>query len=154
MSWDIFRSEYKSGHASLGSNDKTKMASVIASSYDKCIKTGFANAPAAGPLAVGNVKGFEAALIPCFLGFGAVPFSVALDNGLKLYWLGGLTASGAAVLVPGVTGAFIDPQGKLNENLDDFIEQLITSFKTHLAQVSGTQPAAPSPLPWVGYNVI
>lgn len=154
MSWDIFRSEYKSGHATLGSNDKTKMASVIASSYDKCIKTGFANAPAAGPLAVGNVKGFEAALIPCFLGFGTIPFSVALDNGLKIYWLGGLTASGAAVIVPGVTGAFIDPQGKLNENLDDFIEQLITSFKTHLAQVSGLQPAAPSPLPWVGYNVI
>jgi|TARA_B100000073_G_C23436162_1_gene453385 hypothetical protein len=154
MSWDIFRSEYKSGHATLGSNDKTKMASVIASSYDKCIKTGFANAPAAGPLAVGNVKGFEAALIPCFLGFGTIPFSVALDNGLKIYWLGGLTASGAAVIVPGVTGAFIDPQGKLNENLDDFIEQLITSFKTHLAQISGTQPAAPSPLPWVGYNVI
>jgi hypothetical protein len=23
-----------------------------------------------------------------------------------------------------------------------------------LAQISGTQPAAPSPLPWVGYNVI
>ena len=154
MSWDIFRSEYKSGHATLGSNDKTKMASVIASSYDKCIKTGFANAPAAGPLAVGNVKGFEAALIPCFLGFGTIPFSVALDNGLKIYWLGGLTASGAAVIVPGVTGAFIDPQGKLNENLDDFIEQLITSFKTHLAQISGLQPAAPSPLPWVGYNVI
>ena len=154
MSWDIFRSEYKNGHASLESSDKTKMANVIASSYDKCIKTGFANAPAAGPLAAGNVKGFEGALIPCFVGFGAVPFSLALDNGLKLYWLGGLTASGAAVIVPGVTGAFIDPQGKLNENLDDFIEQLITSFKTHLAQVSGLQPAAPSPLPWVGYNVI
>ena len=62
MSWDIFRSEYKNGHASLESSDKTKMANVIASSYDKCIKTGFANAPAAGPLAAGNVKGFEGAL--------------------------------------------------------------------------------------------
>ena len=154
MSWDIFRSEYKNGHASLDSSDKTKMANVIASSYDKCIKTGFANAPAAGPLAAGNVKGFEGALIPCFVGFGAVPFSLALDNGLKLYWLGGLVASGGSVVVPGVTAAFIEPQGKLNENLDDFIEQLITSFKTHLAQVSGLQPAAPSPLPWVGYNVI
>ena len=154
MSWDIFRSEYKNGHASLESSDKTKMANVIASSYDKCIKTGFANAPAAGPLAAGNVKGFEGALIPCFVGFGAVPFSLALDNGLKLYWLGGLDASGGSVVVPGVTAAFIEPQGKLNENLDDFIEQLITSFKTHLAQVSGLQPAAPSPLPWVGYNVI
>ena len=154
MSWDIFRSEYKNGHASLESSDKTKMANVIASSYDKCIKTGFANAPAAGPLAAGNVKGFEGALIPCFVGFGAVPFSLALDSGLKLYWLGGLVASGGSVVVPGVTAAFIEPQGKLNENLDDFIEQLITSFKTHLAQVSGLQPAAPSPLPWVGYNVI
>ena len=154
MSWDIFRSEYKNGHASLESSDKTKMANVIASSYDKCIKTGFANAPAAGPLAAGNVKGFEGALIPCFVGFGAVPFSLPLDNGLKLYWLGGLVASGGSVVVPGVTAAFIEPQGKLNENLDDFIEQLITSFKTHLAQVSGLQPAAPSPLPWVGYNVI
>ena len=37
MSWDIFRSEYKNGHASLESSDKTKMANVIASSYDKCI---------------------------------------------------------------------------------------------------------------------
>ena len=154
MSWDIFRSEYKNGHASLESSDKTKMANVIASSYAKCIKTGFANAPAAGPLASGNVKGFEGALIPCFIGFGAVPFSLALDNVLKLYWLGGLVASGGSVVVPGVTAAFIEPQGKLNENLDDFIEQLITSFKTHLAQVSGLQPAAPSPLPWVGYNVI
>ena len=154
MSWDIFRSEYKNGHASLESSDKTKMANVIASSYDKCIKTGFANAPAAGPLAAGNVKGFEGALIPCCVGFGSVPFSRALDNGLKIYWLGGLVASGGSVVVPGVTAAFIEPQGKLNENLDDFIEQLITSFKTHLAQVSGLQPAAPSPLPWVGYNVI
>ena len=39
-------------------------------------------------------------------------------------------------------------------NLKHFIEQLITSFKTHLGQVSGLQPAAPSPVPWAGYNVI
>ena len=32
-----------------------------------------------------------------------VPFSLALDNGLKLYWLGGLVASGGSVVVPGVT---------------------------------------------------
>ena len=154
MSWAIFRSEYKSAQQSLTENDKTKMAELIANSYDKCIKTGFANPPAAGPLPAGNVEGLKAMLSTCVLGFGTIPLSVALDNGLKLYWLGGVLPSGATVVVPGVTAAYIDPQGKLNESVDDFIEQLITAFKTHLTQVSGLQPAAPSPVPWVGYNVL
>ena len=34
MSWEIFRSEYKSAQQSLTENDKTKMAEVIANSYD------------------------------------------------------------------------------------------------------------------------
>ena len=63
---------------------------MIASSYDKCIKTAFL--PAQDLLEAGNVKGFEGTLLyHVLLGLKAVPFSVALDNGLKLYWLGGLS---------------------------------------------------------------
>ena len=43
----------------------------------------------AGPFEAGNVKGFEGMLIPCFVGFGVFLFLI-IDNGLKLYWLGGL----------------------------------------------------------------
>ena len=35
---------------------------------------------------------------------------------------------------------------------DDFIEQLITAFKTHLGQVSGAIPGVP-PIPFAGYQV-
>lgn len=153
MSWQIFRSEYKIAQANLTENDKTKMAEVIASSYDKCIKTGLTiGAAPPAPLVSGNVAGLQSMLTTSIIGYGAVPLSVALDNGLKLYWLGGVTAAGATVIVPGITSAYIDVQGQFNESVDDFIEQLITAFKTHLGQVSGAIPGAP-PIPFAGYQV-
>ena len=54
MSWEIFRAEYKKGL-----NDNEDMSSVIAESYDKCVKTGLSGAGTAppAPLVAGNVSG-------------------------------------------------------------------------------------------------
>ena len=148
MSWDIFRAEYKNG---IDSGDD--MAKVIAESYDKCITLGMTmGAAPPAPLASGNVKALEGMLKVAFLSYGVTPFPLQLDNGLKLYWLGGVTAAGATVVVPGITAGYV-PLGAANESIDDFIEQLIRCFKTHLGQVSGLFPSAPSPIPFVGYNV-
>jgi len=148
MSWDIFKAEYKKG---LDAGDD--MAKVIAESYDKCIKLGMTvGAAPPAPLASGNVAALEAMLKVAFKSYGVTPFPLQLDTGLKLYWLGGVTAAGATVIVPGITAAYV-PLGAANKDVDDFVEQLIKSFKTHLGQVSGLFPAAPSPLPFAGYNV-
>jgi|TARA_R110000824_G_scaffold278459_7_gene466667 hypothetical protein len=148
MSWDIFRAEYKQG---IDAGDD--MAKVIAESYDKCVKTGMTigTAPPA-PLASGNVAGLEVMLKLCFSSYGVTPFPIQLDNGLKLYWLGGVTASGSTVIVPGITAGYV-PMGAANATIEDFIEQLIMSFKNHMGQVSGLFPSAPAPLPFAGYNV-
>ncbi len=148
MSWDIFKAEYKKG---LDAGDD--MAKLIAESYDKCIKTGMTiGAAPPAPLASGNVAGLETMLKLSFSSYGVVPFPIQLDSGLKMYWLGGVTAAGANVIVPGISAGYV-PLGAANKDVDDFIEQLIKSFKTHLGQVSGLFPAAPSPLPFAGYNV-
>tara|TARA_B100000287_G_scaffold131709_2_gene123811 strand:+ start:1373 stop:1843 length:471 start_codon:yes stop_codon:yes gene_type:complete len=147
VGWDIFRAEYK-----IGLEAGEDMAKVIAESYDKCMKFGLSvGAAPPAPLVSGNVKALEAMLKVAFSSYGITPFPLQLDNGLKLYWLGGVTAAGASVIVPGVTAAFI-PMGAANKDIDDFIEQLITAFKTHLGQISGAIPGAP-PIPFVGYNV-
>ena len=149
MSWEIFRAEYKQG---LDNNDD--MAKVIAESYDKCVKTGMSGAGTAppAPLAVGNVSGLQTMLKACFSSYGAVPLSTSLDTGLKLYWLGGTTAARALVTNPGITASYIDAQGKLNETIDDTIDQFITAFNIYHQQIVFTI-AAPTPLVSVGYNI-
>ena len=149
MSWDIFRAEYKQG---LENNDD--MAKVIAESYDKCVKTGMSGAGTAppAPLAGGNVAGLQGMLKVCFSAYGAVPLSTSLDTGLKLYWLGGVTAAGAVVTNPGVTAVYIDAAGKLNETIDDSIDEFIHAVNTYNHAVVVTLVATP-PLVSVGYNV-
>ena len=75
-----------------------------------------------------------------------------MDTGLKLYWLGGTTAAGALVTNPGITASYIDAQGKLNETIDDTIDQFIAAFNIYHQQVVFTIAATP-PLVSVGYNV-
>ena len=149
MSWDIFRAEYKQG---LENNDD--MAKVIAESYDKCVMTGMSGSGTAppAPLTGGNVAGLQMMLKLCFSAYGAVPLSTSLDTGLKLYWLGGVTAAGAVVTNPGVTAVYIDAAGKLNETIDDTIDQFIDAFNTYHQAIVVTLVATP-PLVSVGYNV-
>tara|TARA_Y100001938_G_scaffold151057_1_gene245546 strand:+ start:701 stop:1153 length:453 start_codon:yes stop_codon:yes gene_type:complete len=149
MSWEIFRAEYKKGL-----NDNEDMSSVIAESYDKCVKTGLSGAGTAppAPLVAGNVSGLQTMLKACFSSYGVVPLSTSLDTGLKLYWLGGTTAAGALVTNPGITASYIDAQGKLNETIDDTIDQFIAAFNIYHQQVVFTIAATP-PLVSVGYNV-
>ena len=98
MSWEIFKADYKKG---LDAGDD--MAKVIATSYDKVIKMGMTiGAAPPTPLASGNVSALESMLKVSLSSYGAVPFPLQLDTGLKLYWLGGVTAAGASVVVPGV----------------------------------------------------
>lgn len=150
MSWDIFRAEYKQG---LSNNDD--MAKVIAESYDKCVKTGVSGVGTAppAPLAAGNVAGLQSMLKLCFSAYGAVPLSTSLDTGLKLYWLGGATAAGALVTNPGITSSYIDAQGKMNETIDDTIDQFITAFNIYHQQIVFTITAVP-PLVSVGHNIV
>ena len=131
------------------------MAKVIAESYDKCVKTGVSGVGTAppAPLAAGNVAGLQSMLKLCFSAYGAVPLSTSLDTGLKLYWLGGATAAGALVTNPGITSSYIDAQGKMNETIDDTIDQFITAFNIYHQQIVFTITAVP-PLVSVGYNIV
>ena len=67
--------------------------------------------------------------------------------------MGATTASGATIVVPGVTSAFIDKEGETNENIEEFIEQLIRAFKTHMKTITGATTSAP-PLVFAGYLVL
>ena len=125
MSWDIFRAEYKQG---LENNDD--MAKVIAESYDKCVKTGMSGSGTAppAPLTGGNVPGLQMMLKLCFSAYGAIPLSTSLDT------------------------VYIDAAGKLNETIDDTIDQFIDAFNTYHKAIVVTIAATP-PLVSVGYNV-
>ena len=82
------------------------------------------------------------------------PFSVALDIALKIYWTGAVSSNMCLVVVPGVTGAFIDAEGIKNTSVDDFIDQLIKAFDTHSKQVQGIGvPLGTVPTVFTGYKV-
>tara|TARA_B100000029_G_scaffold516338_1_gene628836 strand:- start:13102 stop:13653 length:552 start_codon:yes stop_codon:yes gene_type:complete len=153
MSWDIFRAQYKQAFADEFKSKKS--AKAIADAYDKCVKTGLSGLGTAipAPLTNGNKDALEKMLNLSELTFGLFKFSMALDVGLKLYWLGATTASGATIVVPGVTSAFIDKEGETNENIEEFIEQLIRAFKTHMKTITGATTSAP-PLVFAGYLVL
>jgi hypothetical protein len=58
------------------------------------------------------------------------------------------------VVVPGVTGAFIDAEGMKNKSVDDFVDQLIKAFDTHSKQVQGIGvPLGNVPTVFTGYKV-
>ena len=156
MSWDIFRSNYKTGL-----ENGEDMATVISDSYHTCIQTGVPEGPiknlAPAPFVLGNVSGLKNMLTLCFSTFGETPLSIALNTGLVLYWLGGTFATGTIITLPGITSAWIDDNAKTNESLDDTIEMMISSFNIHLKQIQGINsvvtppPAAPTLM--VGYKV-
>ena len=132
-----------------------KTAKTIADSYDLCVRTGLSGIGTASPtpLVKGNKDLLEKMLNLSFLSFGVFKFSKALDVGLKLYWLGAKTAGGATIVVPGITSAFLDNEGVTNKNVDEFIEQLIRAFKTHMKTITGATASAP-PLIFAGYKVL
>lgn len=82
------------------------------------------------------------------------PFSLALDTALKLYWMGALSTNLCMVVNPGITAAFIEPEGIKNKSVDDFIDQLIKAFDTHSKQVQGLGvPLGTIPTVFTGYKV-
>ena len=153
MSWSIFRAQYKQSFQDEFKSKKT--AKTIADSYDLCVRTGLSGIGTAPPtpLVKGNKDLLEKMLNLSFLSFGLFKFSKALDIGLKLYWMGAKTASGATIIIPGITSAFVDREGETNKNVDEFIEQIIKSFKTHMKTITGATTSAP-PLVFAGYKVL
>jgi len=169
IGWELFRVEYK---AALEKGDDIGLA--IANSYDKAITT------AIPPLG-GTQNGQGSATVPGLIlpskkdddgvkkkvkimarminwclknPLPFPPFSMALDTALKLYWVGALSTNMCVVVNPGVTAAFIEPEGLKNKSVDDFVDQLIKSFKTHLKQVQGLGvPLGTVPTVWIGYKV-
>ena len=148
MPWDLFKSEYKAGLQKTPDD----MGNVIADAYDKQVKTGFSSM--GGTIIAGNKSAMAGLLTASFKSMGVVPFPLTLDNVLKLYWLGASYTNAGTVVIPGMTAAFILPEGQKNKSVDDFLNQLTKSFDTHLKQITAMVPAAPSPLPDVGYTVV
>ncbi len=148
MSWSISKSEYKKGL-----NNDDDMATVIAEAYDKCVKLGVAVPPAIGPMASTNMAGLEGQLKACFNSRGKYKLDVGLQVGLTLYWLGGATAGGSTVVAPGIFSGYLTAIAKNSNDVDEYCDYLIECFNRYHGQVSFITPAAPSPLPSVGYNV-
>ena len=161
IGWELFRVEYK---AALEKGDD--VGTAIADSYDKAVKT------AVPPLG-GTQKGQGSATVPGIIVKSPLkklmagmlnmclknplpfpPFSLALDTALKIYWTGAVSSNMCVVVVPGVTGAFIDAEGMKNKSVDDFIDQLIKAFDTHSKQVQGIGvPLGTVPTVFTGYKV-
>ena len=161
IGWELFRVEYK---AALENGDD--IGTAIADSYDKAVKT------AVPPLG-GTQKGQGSATVPGIIVKSPLnkvmagmlnmclknplpvpPFSVALDTALKIYWTGAVSSNMCVVVVPGVTGAFIDAEGMKNKSVDDFVDQLIKAFDTHSKQVQGIGvPLGTVPTVFTGYKV-
>lgn len=161
IGWELFRVEYK---AALEQGDD--IGTAIADSYDKAVKT-------AAPPFGGTQKGQGSATVPGIIVKSPLkklmagmlnwclksplpfpPFSLALDTALKIYWTGAASSNMCVVVVPGVTGAFIDAEGIKNKSVDDFIDQLIKAFDTHLKQVQGVGvPLGTVPTVFTGYKV-
>ena len=162
IGWELFRVEYK---ASLEKGDD--IGTAIADSYDKAVKT------AVPLLGGGTQKGQGSATVPGIIVKSPLkklmagmlnmclksplpfpPFSLALDTALKIYWTGAVSSNMCVVVVPGVTGAFIDVEGMKNKSVDDFIDQLIKAFDTHSKQVQGLGvPLGTVPTVFTGYKV-
>ncbi|MBT7557755.1 hypothetical protein HN615_12635 [Candidatus Woesearchaeota archaeon] len=164
IGWELFRVEYK---AALEKGDD--IGTAIADSYDKAVKTAVPGIPYFG----GTQKGQGSATVPGIIVKSPLkklmagmlnmclknplpvpPFSVALDTALKIYWTGAVSSNMCVVVVPGVTGAFIDAEGMKNKSVDDFIDQLIKAFDTHAKQVQGIGvPLGNVPTVFTGYKV-
>jgi len=161
IGWELFRVEYK---AALEQGDD--IGTAIADSYDKAVKTavppfggtqkGQGSATVPGIIVKSPLKKLMAGMLNMCLKspLPLPPFSVALDIALKIYWTGAVSSNMCLVVVPGVTGAFIDAEGIKNTSVDDFIDQLIKAFDTHSKQVQGVGvPLGTVPTVFTGYKV-
>jgi len=161
IGWELFRVEYK---AALENGDD--IGTAIADSYDTAVKTavpplggtqkGQGSATVPGIIVKSPLKKLMAGMINWCLKspLPFPPFSLALDTALKIYWTGAVSSNMCVVVVPGVTGAFIDAEGMKNESVDDFIDQLIKAFDTHSKQVQGIGvPLGVVPTVFTGYKV-
>ena len=161
IGWELFRVEYK---AALEQGDD--IGTAIADSYDKAVKTavpplggtqkGQGSATVPGIIVKSPLKKVMAGMLNMCLKnpLPVPPFSVALDMALKIYWTGAVSSNMCVVVVPGVTGAFIDAEGMKNKSVDDFIDQLIKAFDTHSKQVQGIGfPLGTVPTVFTGYKV-
>ena len=135
MSWDIFRVEYKNAVK----RNESDMATLISESYSKCTKLG--TSLPGGPVFNGNVDGLKSQLSLAFKSMGAYPFEVALDTGLKLFWLGSSTALGFVNTNPGITSAYSKAKADKTKDLDDYISYLIESFEVYQSTLIFTNPA-------------
>ena len=161
IGWELFRVEYK---AALENGDD--IGTAIADSYDKAVKTavpplggtqkGQGSATVPGIIVKSPLKKVMAGMLNMCLKnpLPVPPFSVALDTALKIYWTGAVSSNMCVVVVPGVTGAFIDAEGMKNKSVDDFVDQLIKAFDTHSKQVQGIGvPLGTVPTVFTGYKV-
>jgi hypothetical protein len=161
IGWELFRVEYK---AALENGDD--IGTAMADSYDKAVKTavpplggtqkGQGSATVPGIIVKSPLKKVMAGMLNMCLKnpLPVPPFSVALDTALKIYWTGAVSSNMCVVVVPGVTGAFIDAEGMKNKSVDDFVDQLIKAFDTHSKQVQGIGvPLGTVPTVFTGYKV-